>query len=111
VDNNQQSNQHIPMIPQLSVLNLLRLKHQNGHIDNSYFELFQLSHVHIKYLCLHYYKNDPGLSKVCSLLLSELLNNDHSKNVDLENWVKTNYKIKRETLNIGWNSDVQHLFV
>ncbi len=99
------------MIPQLTVLKLLKLKHRKGLIDNSYFMLFQLSHLYIKCLCSNSYKNDPGLNKVCSLLLSELLNEESSTSADLESWVKNNYQDKRKTLNLGWNSDVQHLFV
>lgn len=98
------------MVPH-TLLKLLQLKHSKGLIDNNYFELFQQSHLHIEFLCRSFSKNDPGRSDVYSLLLSELLNNDFSSNVDLENWVKYNYPIKRETLNVGWNSNVKHLFV
>jgi len=98
------------MIPQLTFFKLLKFKHKEGHIDSKYFELFKMSHVHLVCLCKQSYENDPGLNKVCSLLLSELLNNELST-VNLESWVRNNYESKRKTLNIGWNSDVQHLFV
>jgi len=99
------------MIPQLTMLNSLRRKHKSGLIDNSYFELFRHSHVQIKLLCRDSHGNDPGISKVCSSLLSELLNKEFETNEDLEKWVRCNYKSKRETLNVSWSSNVQHLFV
>lgn len=99
------------MIPQLTILELLRLKHKKGHIDNNYFELFRISHGHITCLCENSFKNDPGMSKVCLLLLTDLLNKDVASSEGLEHWLRKNYKNKRQTLMIGWNADLQHLFV
>jgi len=90
---------------------MLRYKHKMGLIDKKYFELFRLSHVQIKLFCKDFHGNDPIISRVCSSLLSELLNKEISTNEDLENWIKLNYKSKQETLNVGWHCNVQHLFV